>query len=119
MDTQSIDLGEVAKKACTLLKSMANESRLMILCQLADKEMSVGEILKQVPLSQSALSQHLSMLRREKIVTTRREAQSIKYSLASEDARVLIGALYELYCAPSEDDCGMTGAPNDEQSVLA
>ncbi len=122
MDMQSVDLEEVTQKACTLLKSMANKSRLMILCQLADKEMSVGEILKQVPLSQSALSQHLSMLRRENIVATRREAQSIKYSLASEDARVLIGALYELYCAPSEDDCAMSGAPNDEndeQSVLA
>lgn len=94
------EMGANAQKACALLKSMANESRLMILCQLAEKEMSVGELLKSIPLSQSALSQHLSMLRRENIVSTRREAQSIKYSLASDEARVLIDALYELYCKP-------------------
>jgi len=102
------DMGANAANACALLKSMANESRLMILCQLAEKEMSVGDLLKNVPLSQSALSQHLSMLRRENIVATRREAQSIKYSLASSEARVLINALYELYCADTDEEaCGM------------
>ena len=99
------DPGKNAQKACALLKSMANETRLMILCQLSEKEMSVGELLEQVPLSQSALSQHLTILRREEIVTTRREAQSIKYSLASDGARALIGALYEVYCKPSDKDC--------------
>ncbi|MCF6275735.1 MAG: metalloregulator ArsR/SmtB family transcription factor [Robiginitomaculum sp.] len=97
-------MGANAGKACALLKSMANQSRLMILCQLAEREMSVGELLESVPLSQSALSQHLSMLRREKIVTTRRIAQSIMYSLDSEDARVLINTLYELYCKGTEED---------------
>ncbi len=87
-----------ASRATNMLKTMANESRLMILCQLADREMSVGELLEQIPLSQSALSQHLSMLRKEKIVTTRRESQFIWYSLASGDARTLINTLYELYC---------------------
>ena len=105
------DMGANAAEACSLLKSMANESRLMILCQLAEKEMSVGDLLKNVPLSQSALSQHLSMLRRENIVTTRREAQSIKYSLASSEARVLINALYELYCANDEEEaCGLVSS---------
>jgi DNA-binding transcriptional ArsR family regulator len=104
------DMGANAAKACSLLKSMANQSRLMILCQLAEQEMSVGDLLKNIPLSQSALSQHLSMLRRESIVATRREAQSIKYSLASDDARVLIEALYELYCNTGDDSsvCEMT-----------
>jgi len=101
------EMGKNAERACTLLKSMANQSRLMILCQLSEKEMSVGELLENIPLSQSALSQHLSMLRRENIVSTRREAQSIKYSLASEDARVLIGALYDLYCN-TDEDCSKT-----------
>ncbi|MEE9272861.1 MAG: metalloregulator ArsR/SmtB family transcription factor [Robiginitomaculum sp.] len=95
--------GNVAQ-ACSLLRSMANESRLMILCQLAEREMSVGELHKNIPLSQSALSQHLSMLRRENIVVTRRDAQSINYSLASDDARMLINALYELYCSKNEAD---------------
>lgn len=104
-------MGANAGKACALLKSMANQSRLMILCQLAEREMSVGELLEGVPLSQSALSQHLSMLRREKIVTTRRVAQSIVYSLDSDDARVLIEALYELYCKDTDEDaCGLTDA---------
>jgi len=88
-----------AARATSILKSMANESRLMILCQLAEKEMSVGELLEKMPLSQSALSQHLGMLRREKLVTTRRESQFIWYSLASGDVRVLINTLYELYCS--------------------
>ncbi|HHL42771.1 MAG TPA: transcriptional regulator [Hellea balneolensis] len=102
------ELGANASRACNLLRSMANESRLMILCQLAEKEMSVSELLENIPLSQSALSQHLSTLRRESIVTTRRQAQSIRYSLVSEEARVLISALYELYCGnPDEEACGM------------
>ena len=109
-------LGANAGKACSLLKSIAHRSRLMILCQLAEREMSVGELLEGVPLSQSALSQHLSMLRREKIVATRRVAQSIMYSLDSDDARVLIEALYELYCKDTiEDVCGLT----DTEAALA
>ena len=105
MEMDLEDLGQNAEQACSLLKSMANKSRLMILCQLTEHEMSVGDLLKVVPLSQSALSQHLSMLRREEIVTTRREAQSIKYSLASDGARALIGALYEVYCKKPDDSC--------------
>lgn len=98
-----------ASEACSLLRSMANESRLMILCQLAEKDMTVGELLEKMPLSQSALSQHLAMMRREKIVTTRREAQYIRYSLASREARVLLGSLYDLYCNPdSNETCGLT-----------
>ncbi len=101
-------MGENASKACGLLKAMANESRLMILCQLSEGEMTVGELLETIPLSQSALSQHLSMLRRENIVATRRESQFRKYSLASDEARALIGTLYELYCAPETVDCKMS-----------
>ncbi len=89
---------ENAEKACTLLKSMANETRLMILCQLAGGESSVGDLLEVIPLSQSALSQHLAILRRERLVATRREAQSIVYSLASDEVRAVIGTLYVLYC---------------------
>lgn len=88
-----------AARATSLLKSMANESRLMILCQLSEKEMTVGELTEKVPLSQSALSQHLGILRREKLVKTRRQSQFVWYSLASGDARSLIGSLYEIFCA--------------------
>jgi DNA-binding transcriptional ArsR family regulator len=87
-----------AEQACILLKSMANETRLMILCQLADGERSVGELLETIPLSQSALSQHLAVLRRERLVSTRRDAQSILYSLSSDEVRAVIGTLYVLFC---------------------
>lgn len=83
--------------ATRLLKSMANESRLMILCQLAQEELSVTDLGKRLPLSQSALSQHLSILRREGLVKTRREAQYIWYSLDSSEVESLIETLCELF----------------------
>ena len=72
-----------AGKAAALLKAMSNENRLLILCVLLDQELSVGEINARVPLSQSALSQHLAALRREALVSTRREGQSIFYRVNS------------------------------------
>ena len=83
--------------ATRLLKSMANESRLMILCQLAQEELSVTDLGKRLPLSQSALSQHLGILRREGLVKTRREAQYIWYSLDSDEVVTLIQTLCELF----------------------
>lgn len=87
-----------AARATALLKSMANESRLLILCQLSQAEMSVGELAETVPLSQSALSQHLSLLRREGLVKTRRSSQFVYYSLDSEEVRAVIATLYEQFC---------------------
>ena len=92
------DLQENAAKASLLLKSMANEWRLLILCQLAVGEKSVSELEELIDLSQSALSQHLAILRRERLVSTRREAQSILYSLASEEAAAIMSTLYDVYC---------------------
>lgn len=87
-----------AARATALLKSMANESRLLILCQLSQAEMSVGELAETVPLSQSALSQHLSLLRREGLVKTRRSSQFVYYSLDSKEVRAVIATLYEQFC---------------------
>jgi len=92
-------LKENAKNATALLKTMANEWRLLILCQLAEGEKSVGELERLIGLSQSALSQHLAILRRETLVQTRRSAQSIYYSLASNEAESVMMTLYSLYCA--------------------
>ena len=97
------DMQENAKRATALLKSMANESRLLILCQLSQKEMSVGEMAEYIPLSQSALSQHLSILRREGLVKTRRSSQYVHYSLDSDEVKAVIGVLYELFCTACED----------------
>ena len=87
-----------ARKASTLLKAMSNEHRLLILCQLVNGEKSVGELVRLVGLSQSALSQHLARLRRDNLVRTRREAQTIYYTVASHEALALLDQLYELYC---------------------
>jgi len=90
-----------ADKAAKLLKSLANAHRLMILCRLHEGEASVSELEAQIPLAQSALSQHLARLRHEGIVTTRREAQTIYYDLAPGPAVALIRQLYALYCGSS------------------
>ena len=97
--TQVARLRGSAVRVTDLLKAMANPSRLMILCQLAEGEKSVGEMERVVGLSQSGLSQHLAVLRRKRIVATRREAQSIYYSLASKEVEEIMAALYRVFCA--------------------
>ena len=87
-----------ALRACNLLKAMANPTRLMVLCQIAEGEKSVGELEQAVGLSQSGLSQHLAVLRRKKLVTTRRVRQTIFYSLASKEAAAVMDTLYEVFC---------------------
>ena len=94
-----VELRKRAGRATSLLKAMANSSRLLILCQLAEGEKSVGELERLVGLSQSGLSQHLALLRRKGIVATRREAQSILYSLASKEAEAVMSTLYDAFCA--------------------
>jgi DNA-binding transcriptional ArsR family regulator len=96
------ELQDKAVDAANLLKSMSNESRLLILCNLAEGEKSVGELQNLVDLSQSALSQHLAVLRRDGLVTTRRNAQSIYYSLASEPAKAIMATLYAYFCATED-----------------
>jgi DNA-binding transcriptional ArsR family regulator len=98
-------LQESARRASALLKAMSNEHRLMILCQLLPGEKSVGELERIIGLSQSALSQHLARLRRDSLVTTRRQAQTIFYSLAGVEARAVIDTLYGLYCKPEGAAC--------------
>ena len=90
-----------AGEAADFLKSMANDRRLIVLCELAKGERTVGELEAVAGLSQSALSQHLAKLREAKLVETRREAQTIYYSLANPGVKRLIDVLYDLYCRPS------------------
>jgi DNA-binding transcriptional ArsR family regulator len=89
---------EHAGDAAQLLKALANEKRLMILCLLVDAERSVGELNTLLDLSQSALSQHLAVLRDDGLVQTRREAQSIVYSIAPGPAQRVLQALHAIYC---------------------
>ncbi|SHO55255.1 ArsR/SmtB family transcription factor [Vibrio quintilis] len=92
-------LEENSAKAVVLLKAMANERRLQILCLLLDQELSVGELSEKLSLSQSALSQHLAWLRRDELVTTRKEAQTVYYSLSSDNVKAVMEVLHQLYCA--------------------
>jgi len=84
-------------KASAVLKAMSNEARLMILCQLIDTEKSVSELEEMIGLSQSALSQHLAVLRENGLVQTERHGQSIMYSLAGPHPRAIIKVLHKLY----------------------
>ena len=89
-----------AEAAAGLLRALANEQRLMVLCNLADGETSVGALNDKVPLSQSALSQHLAVLRDSGIVTTRREAQVVYYAVAKGPAAQVVATLHDIFCAP-------------------
>ena len=96
------ELHDNAAHAVELLKAMANEWRLMILCQLSEGEKTVTELQNILGLSQSALSQHLAVLRREKIVNARKEAQSVYYSLAGEEATKVMESLHDVFCGAGD-----------------
>ncbi|WP_304177738.1 helix-turn-helix transcriptional regulator [Phenylobacterium aquaticum] len=102
-DLASFDIARFeasAVEAAKLLRALANERRLMILCQLAGGERSVGELQPLVGLSQSALSQHLAVLRQEGVLATRREGQSIWYRIADPAAVKVVETLAEIFCPP-------------------
>ena len=91
-------LAEHAQAAATLLKKMSNPHRLMLLCALSAGEMSVTALNEKVPLSQSALSQHLASLREAKLVTTRKDGQTVYYQLQGRVAMRIIAVLRQIYC---------------------
>lgn len=102
-DLAAFDIAKLeasAAEAARLLRALGNERRLMILCQLVDGERSVGQILPYVGLSQSALSQHLAVLREQGIVATRRESQTIWYRIADPAALKVVSTLAEIFCPP-------------------
>ncbi|MBR0831486.1 winged helix-turn-helix transcriptional regulator [Bradyrhizobium manausense] len=93
-------LEEKAEEASRLLTAMANPKRLLVLCNMLDGEKSVGELADIVGLSSAALSQHLGKMRALSLVKTRREGQTIYYSVASQKVSVVLETLYRLFCAP-------------------
>lgn len=100
-DCRAQELAENAAAIADLLKAVANQHRLLILCFLAtESEMSVNAIVERVGLSQSALSQHLAKLREEQLVATRRQAQTIFYRIADPRVATLMTTLHSLYCLP-------------------
>nr|WP_249132130.1 metalloregulator ArsR/SmtB family transcription factor [Bradyrhizobium diazoefficiens] len=89
-----------ADQASELLKALSNRHRLLIICQLIDGERSVGELAEFLSLRDSTVSQHLALLRKDGLVASRRDAQTIFYSIASEPAREVLKTLYQAFCAP-------------------
>ncbi len=103
IDVKSLGIDQFeasASEAAGLLRALSNERRLMILCQLGDGELSVGQLLPLVGLSQSALSQHLARLREEGLVSTRRDGTTIHYRIAEPAVLKVIAVLAEIYCPP-------------------
>jgi DNA-binding transcriptional ArsR family regulator len=92
-------LEDKAAEAAAFLKLLANPHRLLILCRLVvEKEMSVGALGDAVGLSQSALSQHLAKLREDRVLSTRRDAQTVYYSIADKNAARVLALLKDIYC---------------------
>jgi DNA-binding transcriptional ArsR family regulator len=98
---EKLNIKEMAKSAAAasaLMRALGHEKRLLILCHLAKGELSVGALAERLDLAQSPLSQHLARLRHDGLVDTRREAQTIYYSLGSPEAAKVIKLLYKTYC---------------------
>ncbi len=87
-----------ASNASRLMKALANERRLLILCNLIEGELSVKQLTERLQLSQSALSQHLAILREDELVQTRRQSQTIFYSITAGPATVMMDTLHRIYC---------------------
>ena len=102
---------ETTEEAVAFLKTLANEHRLFILCQLAEGEKSVTELENLLGIRQPNLSQQLARLRSEKLVKTRREAKQVYYALDSVEARIMIDVLYELFCAVKVGELPLGSVP--------
>lgn len=102
MNARASDLSALRRNAgaaASMLRALANERRLMILCLLiADEELSAGELAEEVGLSQSATSQHLAKMREEGLITFRREAQTVHYRIADPDVKRVIATLKTIFC---------------------
>jgi ArsR family transcriptional regulator len=95
-------MASAAQKASELMKTLGHKDRLMVLCHLSSGEKSVGELAGLLDIPQSPLSQHLARMRKENLVSTRRDAQTIYYSIASTDAARIVGLMHELYCGADD-----------------
>ena len=107
MENAALDLEKMhiaAEKACRLMKVLSNRDRLMLLCQLSLSEKRVGELEEILGIVQPTLSQQLTVLRDEELVSTRREGKNIYYQIASPQALAVMNILYAQFCAPQEGE---------------
>ena len=114
----NIDVMEAAAdSASELLKALANRHRLLIICQLIDGERSVGDLAGFLGLRDSTVSQHLALLRKDGLVSARRDAQTIYYSIASDPAREILTALYRVYCTPANGKASQKKARPRQRAI--
>ena len=107
METSTLDLDKMktsAGKACHMMKVLSNPNRLMLLCQLSQGEKRVGELEEILGIVQPTLSQQLTVLREEELVTTRRDGKSIYYQIASSQALAVMNVLFDQFCKSQEGD---------------
>ena len=107
MDTSTLDLDKMkasASNACRLMKVLSNPDRLMLLCQLSQSEKRVGELEEILSIVQPTLSQQLTVLREEELVTTRRDGKNIYYQIASPQALAVMNVLFDQFCRPNAED---------------
>ena len=107
METSTLDLDKMktsAGKACQMMKVLSNPDRLMLLCQLSQGEKRVGELEEILGIVQPTLSQQLTVLREEELVSTRREGKNIYYQIASPQALAVMNVLFDQFCRPQEGD---------------
>jgi DNA-binding transcriptional ArsR family regulator len=107
MDTSTLDLDKMkasAGNACRLMKVLSNPDRLMLLCQLSQGEKRVGELEEILGIVQPTLSQQLTVLRDEELVTTRRDGKNIYYQIASPQALAVMNVLFDQFCGPQTGD---------------
>jgi len=97
-------MARAAQKASELMKTLGHKDRLMVLCHLISGEKSVGELAGLLEIPQSPLSQHLARMRKESLVSTRREAQTIYYTIASADAARFVTLMHDIYCSADDPD---------------
>ena len=103
-----------ARRTSDLLKALSHETRLMILCLLSEREMSVSEIERVVALPQATVSQQLARLRLDRLVVTRREGRTIHYRLADREIGHVIETLHELFCGPAREALATADAPSED-----
>jgi ArsR family transcriptional regulator, virulence genes transcriptional regulator len=96
------EMRETAEQVAELMKVLAHPKRLLILCQLVEGERSVGDLARLLEMREQAMSQQLALLRKDGLVTTRREGQTIHYGLARGDIALLLDFLYRTYCVPRD-----------------
>lgn len=114
MNIDAAAMHAAAGQASDLLKSLANRHRLLIVCQLVQGERSVGELAEFLGIRDSTVSQHLALLRKDGVVSTRRDGQTIWYSIASAPARAVLETLYRMFCIAEPACLPPTGAAPPE-----